>query len=70
MDEEEAYNLLLTTAREAGGIRALGRLWELSPSYISELVDKQRPITDTIADKMGLERIVTVTYRQKEGFSL
>lgn len=46
-------------AREAGGIRPLGRLIGTDPGYLCKLRDGTKNPSDIVLAKLGLERVVS-----------
>lgn len=66
MTEEEVYQLFLDEVAKAGGQRALAKRLELTPSYINDVVNKRRLISDRLLDFLGIEKTVQVVYRKKD----
>jgi len=66
MTEEQVYQHLMSAIEQAGGQRPFARLLGVTPSYINDVVNKRRLISDRILAAVGIERTVTVTYREKK----
>lgn len=65
MTEEQVYQLLLEEIGQAGGQRAFAQRVGVTPSYINDVVNKRRLMSDRILSAIGIERVVTHTYREK-----
>lgn len=65
MTEEEVYQRFLQAVEKAGGQRKFAKQLGLTPSYINDVVNKRRLISDRLLEHLGIERIVTTTYREK-----
>ena len=66
MTEEQVYRHLLEAIKRAGGQRPFAQQIGVTPSYINDIVNKRRLLSDRILATIGIERIVTFEYRQKD----
>lgn len=64
MNEDEMHALFMETLRKAGGVRALARLWGLSAAHVSDMARGNRRVSESVLTRLGLERVVSVTYRR------
>lgn len=64
MTEEQVYQLLLGEIKRAGGQRAFAQQIGVTPSYINDVVNRRRLMSDRILAEIGIERVVTYTYRE------
>lgn len=64
MTEDQVYQLLIETIRQAGGQRAFAQRIGVTPSYINDVVNKRRLMSDRILAAIGIERVVTYSYRE------
>lgn len=64
MTADDAYGCFVLWMRKAGSMRALAKQWGLTPSYLSDMLNHRRQLSDAVLARMGLERVVTVRYRQ------
>lgn len=62
MTEDEVFERLLVTVREMGGQRAFAVRAGVTPSYINDVVNKRRLMSDRILAVIGVERRTTVEY--------
>lgn len=69
MSEQDVYDRFLAAILALGGQRNLANRANLTPSYINDMVHKRRPISDRMLKVIGIERVVTVEYREIEGKS-
>lgn len=63
MTRDELTTLIRAAVKDAGSQRALARKWDVSPSYVTDLLRGLRDPGPTILDAMGLERIIM--YQEK-----
>ncbi len=66
MTEEEVYRHLLGAIDQAGGQRPFARQLGVTPSYINDVVNKRRLMSDRILGAIGIKRVVTFTYTYQE----
>ena len=66
MTEEQVYQYLLEAIERAGGQRPFARQLKVTPSYINDVVNKRRLMSDRILAAIGIERVVTIEYREKD----
>lgn len=66
MTEEQVYQHLLEAIKRAGGQRPFAQQIKVTPSYINDVVNKRRLMSDRILAVIGIERVITVTYQQIE----
>ncbi len=66
MTESEVVALVRIAIAKAGSIRALGRQWGVTPSYLCDLRDGRRAPGPKILDQLGLKRVKVVTYEPKK----
>ena len=64
MTEEEVVKLVRLAKERAGGVRALGRQWGVSPVYISDLLNGRRGPGPSLLKPLGLVRIERVTFEK------
>lgn len=64
MTEDEVYEHFMQAVREAGGQRKFAENVNFTSSYINDIVHKRRLISEKILERIGIERIVTITYRK------
>ena len=57
---------LREVCRQAGGQRAWCRSVGENQSYVSEVILGRRPVSDRLAALLGFEKVVTVTYQEKQ----
>lgn len=65
MTEDQVYQLLLEQIKRAGGQRAFAQALGVTPSYINDVVNKRRLMSDRILAAIGIERQVTYTFHEK-----
>lgn len=66
MTEEEVYRHLLDAIDRAGGQRPFARQLGVTPSYINDVVNKRRLMSDRILGAIGIKRVVTFTYTYQD----
>lgn len=59
MTEHGVAGVLGVFVKKAGGVRALAKVWGVSPSHISDVVNGRRGPGPAILEKLGLTRRVT-----------
>lgn len=62
MTERGVRELIEARARKAGGVRALARLWGVSPAHVSDVCNGRRGPGPLLLAHLGLVRRVTVEY--------
>lgn len=62
MTEDEVYQRLRDAIDRAGGQRSFARQIGVTPSYINDVVNKRRLMSDRILAAIGIKRVVTYTY--------
>jgi hypothetical protein len=67
MTEQQVIDLVRAEVEKAGSYRALGAKWGVTPSYLCDLLQGRRAPGPKLLRPLGLERVVTVEYRKKEG---
>lgn len=60
MTEQELVTEIDIAVQGSGGISSLARLWKISPSYLSDILNKRRRAGKKVLKEMGLKRITTV----------
>lgn len=65
MTEDQVYQRLLEAIDRAGGQRPFAARIKVTPSYINDVVNKRRLMSDRILSAIGIERIITITYQEK-----
>lgn len=65
MTEEQVYQRLLAAIEQAGGQRPFAGQIGVTPSYINDIVNKRRLLSDRILAVIGVERVVTTDYRER-----
>lgn len=65
MTEEQVYQRLLAAIEQAGGQRPFAQHIGVTPSYINDIVNKRRLLSERILAVIGVERIVTTEYRER-----
>lgn len=63
LDHDGLRRELATAIREAGGVNAFARSAGISPGYVSEVLNGKRPAGASIAEALGLQRLVA--FRRK-----
>ena len=66
MTEEQVYQRLMDAIDRAGGQRSFAKQIGVTPSYINDVVNKRRLMSDRILATIGIERVTTVVYREKD----
>lgn len=66
LTEAEVYERLHAAIAELGSQRAFATKVGLTPAYINDVVHRRRLLSDTMLAAIGIERIVTTTYRETE----
>jgi len=66
LTEDQVYERIAQAIQRVGSQKAFADLCKLAPAYINDIVRKRRAIPDRVCEVLGIERIVTVTYRAKE----
>lgn len=64
--ESELLGRFQQLVKSSGGQRAFARAHGITPSYVNDLVNSRRKISESILSIMGIERVVTVTYQMVE----
>jgi DNA-binding transcriptional regulator YdaS (Cro superfamily) len=63
MNEAHMLAAFSTAVQKAGGVRGFARLAGVQPSFVSNAIRGNVPISDTLLRAAGLERVVT--YRKR-----
>lgn len=66
MTEEEVYQRLLAAIERVGGQRSFAKRIGVTPSYVNDVVNKRRLMSDRILATIGIERVTTVAYRERQ----
>lgn len=64
MTEDQVYQHLLAVIERVGGQRAFAQQIRVTPSYINDVVNKRRLMSDRILAAIGVERVITIEYRR------
>ena len=62
MTEDQVVAMLSVFVREAGSLRSLAKAWDVSPAYLSDIMNHRRAPGDAVLGRLGLSRRVIVTY--------
>lgn len=63
MNESQVVDLIKKEVSRAGSMRALCREWNVTPSYMSDLINGRRAPGPTILGPLKLVRVKTVVYK-------
>lgn len=66
MNEQQARQRLIDAINAAGGQRAFADQHRFTPGYVHDVIYGKRALADRIARAIGLERVMTVEYREVE----
>lgn len=59
MDEQTVLTLIQLKAKKAGSQKALADEIGVSPAYLSDIIQKNRPLSVEFLSKIGLEMVTT-----------
>ena len=62
MNEAKVRELVRKAADGAGGVRALAKLWGISPAMVSDVLNGRRGPGPKVLSHFGLKRVVSVVY--------
>lgn len=63
LDEADVIEMVRKSARRAGSMRAMAREWDVTVSYISDLLNGRRAPGPKILDPLGIDRVKIITYQ-------
>jgi len=63
LTEAKVHQLFLSAITNAGSQRKFAKIHGLTVSYINDMANKRRQLSDRILQSFGVVREVTVTYR-------
>jgi hypothetical protein len=66
MTEDQVVDLIRQKVTQAGSMRGLAGEWDVTPSYISDLLNGRRAPGVKILGRLGLTRVKTIDYQEKE----
>lgn len=65
MTEKDIIILIQHQVKRAGSMRALARDWNITVSYVSDLLNGRRAPGPKVLGPLGIEVVKTTTYRRK-----
>lgn len=65
LTEQEVFKRFLQSVEDAGGQRPWAAAHGFTPAYINDMVNKRRQLSDRVLSMIGVEREITIVYREK-----
>ncbi len=63
-DTMTLYKHITKLIDKHGGLRPAARALQIDPAYLSRIRSEEKTASDATLKKLGLERIVTITYKK------
>lgn len=60
METNDVLKELKKRVDKAGTLFEAAKELQISPSYLSDILNKNRPLSDNILSKLGFERVTTI----------